>query len=187
LHFVPTKFENAWLIEPERHEDARGFFARTWCQREFAEHGLNPNLVQCSSSFNLAAGTLRGMHFQTAPYEEAKLVRCTQGSIFDVIVDVRQDSPTFGVWQGFELSSANRHSIYIPEGFAHGFQTLTPDSEILYQMSEFFHADAAKAFHHADPQVGIKWPVPVSIISDRDRELPALAATVLPIEDRRVG
>lgn len=169
MKFVPTKFENAWLIEPDRHEDERGFFARTWCQREFEERGLTADLVQCSVSFNKARGTLRGMHFQAAPNEEAKLVRCTQGSIFDVIVDVRRQSPTFGEWQSFELSSKNRNALLIPEGFAHGFQTLAPDSELLYQMSEFFHPESARAFHFADPAVGIDWPLPVAAISEKDQ------------------
>ena len=169
MRFLPTKFESAWLIEPERHEDERGFFARTWCQREFEQHGLDPNLVQCSVSFNHNEGTLRGMHFQAAPHEEAKLVRCTQGSIFDVVVDVRPDSATFGEWQSFELSAKRRNSLYIPEGFAHGFQTLEPDSEVLYQMSEFFHPESARTFHFADPDVGIAWPLPVEMISDKDR------------------
>jgi dTDP-4-dehydrorhamnose 3,5-epimerase len=171
MKFVPTKFDTAWLIEPDRHEDERGFFARTWCQREFEGHGLNPDLVQCSVSFNTEQGTLRGVHFQSAPHEEAKLVRCTQGSIFDVIVDVRSQSPTFGEWQSFELSSANRKSLYVPEGFAHGFQTLTPDSEVLYQMSEFFHPESARGFHHADRRVGITWPLPVEAISPKDSQL----------------
>jgi dTDP-4-dehydrorhamnose 3,5-epimerase len=174
MNFLPTKFENAWLIEPDRHEDERGFFARTWCQREFEERGLNPDLVQCSVSFNRKRGTLRGMHFQAAPHEEAKLVRCTQGIIFDVIVDVRTQSSTFGEWQSFELSSANHRSLYIPGGFAHGFQTLAPDSEILYQMSEFFHPESTCGFHHADRRTEISWPLSVEAISPKDRLLPPL-------------
>lgn len=168
MRFISTKFDTAWLIEPDRHEDERGFFARTWCQREFEEHGLNPDLVQCSVSFNNAQGTLRGMHFQAAPHEEAKLVRCTQGSIFDVIVDVRSKSPTFGEWQSFELSSKNHRSLYIPDGFAHGFQTLEPDSEVVYQISEYFEPTSARTFHHSDSAVGIAWPLPVAAISAKD-------------------
>jgi dTDP-4-dehydrorhamnose 3,5-epimerase len=175
VKFVSTKFDSAWLIEPDRHEDERGFFARTWCQQEFAERGLNSSLVQSSVSFNRKRGTLRGMHFQSAPHEEAKLVRCTKGGIFDVIVDVRADSPTFGVWQSFQLSVENGRSLYIPEGFAHGFQTLVADSEVLYQMSEFFHPESANAFHHMDAQIGIDWPLPVSVISERDQQLPPLS------------
>lgn len=174
MKFVPTKFDSAWLIEPDRHEDERGFFARTWCQREFEDRGLNAGLVQCSVSFNTASGTLRGMHFQATPHEEAKLVRCTRGSIFDVIVDVRRQSPTFGQWQGFELSAVNHRTLYIPEGFAHGFQTLEADTEVSYQMSEFFHPESACGFHHADSQIGIQWPLPVEVISQKDSELPSL-------------
>lgn len=178
MKLLPTKFDSAWLIEPDRHNDERGFFARTWCQREFEEHGLNANLVQCSVSFSITKGTLRGMHFQVAPHQEAKLVRCTQGRIFDVIVDVRPDSDTFGTWQSFELSAERRNSLFIPEGFAHGFQTLEPDSEVFYQMSEFFDSASARTFHHSDPSVGIKWPLPVEVISAKDLSSGPLEDTI---------
>jgi dTDP-4-dehydrorhamnose 3,5-epimerase len=168
VKFVPAKFEGVWLIEPDCHVDERGFFARTWCQREFEARGLNPELVQCSVSYNAMSGTVRGMHFQEAPHEEAKLVRCTQGSIFDVIVDVRAESATFGEWQGFQLNAENRSALYIPEGFAHGFQTTAANSEVFYQMAVFFHPESARAFHYADPAVGISWPLPVEVISPRD-------------------
>jgi dTDP-4-dehydrorhamnose 3,5-epimerase len=188
VQFVPTKFDTAWLIEPDRHEDERGFFARTWCQREFEERGLNPDLVQCSVSFSKEKGTLRGMHFQAAPHEEAKLVRCTQGSIFDVIIDVRDGSETFGKWQSFELSARNRSALYIPRGFAHGFQTLEPETEVSYQMSDFFHPQSARGLHFADETVGIAWPLPVSIISDRDASLGDLASLfAAESEIRRAG
>jgi dTDP-4-dehydrorhamnose 3,5-epimerase len=188
VKFLPTKFDLAWLIEPARHEDERGFFARTWCQREYAEHGLNPDLVQCSVSFNKKKGTLRGMHFQAAPHEEAKVVRCTQGSICDVIIDVRESSKTFGKWQSFELSAQNRSALYIPRGFAHGFQTLEPETEVSYQMSDFFHPQSACGVHFSDVTVGIAWPLPVSIISDRDASLGDLAS-LFPAESeiRRAG
>lgn len=176
MKFVPTRFATAWLIEPDRHEDERGFFSRTWCQREFERCGLNPNLVQCNISFNTKRGTVRGMHFQAAPHEEAKLVRCTLGRIFDVIVDVRRDSPTFGVWQSFDLSSKNRYSLYIPEGFAHGFQTLEPESEVFYQMSEFFHPESARGFHYADPEINITWPLQTEVISRKDQMNPPLSS-----------
>jgi len=176
VKFLPTKFESAWLIEPDRHEDERGFFARTWCRREFEEHGLNPDLVQCSVSFNTRRGTLRGMHFQAPPHAEAKLVRCTQGRIFDVIVDVRDGSKTFGEWQSFLLSAKNRNSLYIPAGFAHGFQTLETDSEVFYQMSEFFQPEAARGFNHADAAVGIAWPLQAEGISQNDTQLPLLSS-----------
>jgi dTDP-4-dehydrorhamnose 3,5-epimerase len=174
VRFVPTKFESAWLIEPDRHEDERGFFARTWCQQEFQERGLNTDLVQCNISFNRAKGTLRGMHFQAAPHEETKLVRCTQGRIFDVIVDVREDSPTYGQWEGFELSAKNRNALYIPEGFAHGFQTLEPDSEVSYQMGTSYASDGARGVNFADISVGIQWPLKPKAVSTRDQALPSL-------------
>ncbi len=182
MQFIPTRFQDAWLVEPERRNDDRGFFARTWCQREFEQRGLNPSLVQCSVSFNHRAGTLRGMHYQTDPYQEAKLVRCTQGRIYDVIVDLRERSKTFGKWQGFELSAQNRRSLYIPEGFAHGFQTIDPDTEVLYQMSEFFFDESARGFHHADPAIGIEWPLEVNSISDSDQNRPRFS-----IEDAICG
>lgn len=175
MNFLSTRFESAWLIEPDRHEDERGFFARTWCQREFEEHGLNPNLVQCNVSFNIKQGTLRGMHFQAAPDEEAKVVRCTQGSIFDVIIDVRDGSPTFGEWQSFELSASNRTSLFVPKGFAHGFQTLVPETEVSYQMSDFFLSASARGIHYADRTLSIPWPMTPSAISDRDRSWPILS------------
>ena len=168
--FVPTQFDSAWLIQPERHEDERGFFARTWCKNEFATHGVSTPWVQCSVSFNRKRGTLRGMHYQIAPHEEAKLVRCTRGAIFDVIVDVRDGSKSCGQWQSFELSAENGESLYIPEGFAHGFQTLCDDTEVLYQMNQFHHPGAARGFHFADTSIAIVWPIEVTVISDADQQ-----------------
>ena len=139
--FTETKLSGAFVIEPERLEDARGFFARTWCAEEFEGMGLNPGLVQCSTSFNARRGTLRGLHYQGAPHAETKLVRCTMGRIFDVIVDLRADSPTRGKWTALVLSAENRAMIYIPEGFAHGFQTLADDSEVFYQISRIYAPD----------------------------------------------
>jgi len=156
--FIETKLKGAFIIEPERLEDERGFFARTWCQREFAAHGLNPRLVQCNISFNKKKGTLRGMHYQVAPYEEAKLVRCTMGAIYDVIIDLRPDSPTFRQWITVELTAKNRRMLYIPEGFAHGFQTLVDSTEVFYQMSEFYHPECARGIRWDDPVFGIEWP-----------------------------
>ena len=176
--FQSTDFDDAWLIKPEQLEDERGFFARTWCKEEFRDHGLSPELVQCSVSFNRRRGTLRGMHYQAAPHQEAKLVRCTCGTIFDVIVDVREGSNTFGHWQGFRLSSENRESLYIPEGFAHGFQTLTNDAEVLYQMNQFHHAESARGFHHADPKVAIDWPIAITVVSGADRNRGSLVPNV---------
>ena len=139
--FNETKLKGAFVIEPERLEDERGFFARTWCQREFEAHGLNPRLVQCSISFNKKKGTLRGMHYQVAPYEEARLVRCTMGAIYDVVLDLRPASSTCKQWVAVELTSENRRMLYIPGGLAHGFQTLKDNTEVFYQMSEFYQPE----------------------------------------------
>jgi dTDP-4-dehydrorhamnose 3,5-epimerase len=169
LIFKETKLNGAYVIEPERLEDERGFFARTWCQKEFQERGLNPRLVQCNVSFNHKKGTLRGMHYQLAPYEEAKLVRCTKGAIYDVIVDLRPDSKTFKDYLVVVLSAENRKMLYIPEKFAHGFITLEDNTEIFYQMSEFYSAEYARGFRWNDPAFGIQLPLEVVVISDRDR------------------
>ncbi|TWT56353.1 dTDP-4-dehydrorhamnose 3,5-epimerase [Allorhodopirellula solitaria] len=171
MQLNPTRLEGAWLIEPERHVDVRGFFARTWCHREFTDHGLDGRLVQCSVSFNKQAGTLRGMHYQATPKEEVKLVRCTRGSVYDVIVDLRPESATFAQHVGFELTAENHRALYVPKGFAHGFQTLVDDTEVFYQMSDYFDAPSARGFHYADPELGIDWPLPVSVISQKDAEL----------------
>ena len=156
--FTETKLAGAFVIEPERVEDERGFFARTWCVREFEERGLNTRLVQCNISFNKQKGTLRGMHFQIEPHAETKLVRCTMGAMYDVIVDVRPDSPTLGRWVAVELSADNRKMLYIPEGFAHGFQTLVDNTEVFYQMAEFYHPESARGLRWDDPVLGIAWP-----------------------------
>jgi dTDP-4-dehydrorhamnose 3,5-epimerase len=173
LNFIPTQIDGAFLIEPERLADERGFFARTWCEREFQEHGLQPRLVQCSISFSPKRGTLRGMHYQAAPNAEVKLVRCTRGVIYDVIVDLRPDSPTRLAWAAFELSAENRSALYIPEGLAHGFLTLADDCEVFYQMSDFFHSEAARGVRWSDPAFGIKWPGQVTTISERDANYPS--------------
>jgi dTDP-4-dehydrorhamnose 3,5-epimerase len=170
--FTETPLPDAFVIDPERYEDERGFFARTWCQREFAEHGLNPRLVQCSVSFNAHSGTLRGLHYQAAPRAEAKLVRCTSGAIFDVIVDLRPSSRTYLGWTAAELTAENRTALYVPEGFAHGFLTLADGSEVFYQMSEFFSRDLARGVRYDDPAFGIDWPSKVLVIADRDRSYP---------------
>lgn len=172
MRFTPTPLDGAFLIELEPHCDARGFFARTWCQREFEEHGLEARLVQCSMSHNLNRGTLRGMHYQVKPHEEAKLVRCTAGAIHDVIVDVRAESRTYLQHIAVELSAANRRALYIPRGFAHGFQTLSDDCEVFYQMSEYFAPEAARGFRWNDPLFGIEWPIIDPIIIDRDNSYP---------------
>jgi dTDP-4-dehydrorhamnose 3,5-epimerase len=169
--FIETKLKGAFSIKPERHEDERGFFARTFCREEFTAHGLNPNMVQCDISFNKRSGTLRGLHYQAAPHEEAKLVRCTRGAIYDVIVDLRQESPSFMRWVSVELTADNRLMLYIPERFAHGFQTLENDTEIFYQMSGFYHPESARAIRWNDPTFGIEWPVEDKIISASDESV----------------
>jgi dTDP-4-dehydrorhamnose 3,5-epimerase len=174
--FRETKLKGAYVIEPERFEDERGFFARTWCRKEFENHGLNPALVQCNISFNKKKGTLRGMHYQTAPHAEVKLVRCTLGSIYDVIIDLRQDSETYKDWFGVELNRDNHKMLYIPENFAHGFLTLEDNTEVFYQMSGFYYAECAKGVRWNDPAFSIQWPAGLSIISDRDRDCPDFAA-----------
>jgi dTDP-4-dehydrorhamnose 3,5-epimerase len=166
--FTETKLQGAFLIAPEFLRDERGFFARTWCQHEFTSHGLNARLVQCNISFNRSKGTLRGMHYQAAPHAEAKLVRCTRGSIYDVIIDLRPDSPTFKQWAASELTESNRLMLYIPEGFAHGFQTLEDDTEVFYQMSEFYHPESARGIRWDDPAFFITWPIACPTVSAKD-------------------
>lgn len=170
--FTETKLKGAFLIEPERFEDKRGFFARTWCQREFLAHGLNPRLVQSSISFNKKKGTLRGMHYQVAPYEEVKLVRCTKGAIYDVVIDLRPESPTFKHYAAVVLTTDNRKMLYIPERCAHGFQTLEDDTEVFYQMSEFYEPTCARGVRWDDPVFAIEWPPADRIIIERDRNYP---------------
>lgn len=164
------------VVEPERLADERGFFARTWCRREFEAAGLDPNLVQCSISYNRRRGTLRGMHYQVAPSAEAKLVRCTAGAVYDVALDLRRDSPTYKQWRGVELTADNRLALYIPAGLAHGFLTLRDDTEVLYQMSEFFAPEHARGVRWNDPAFGIQWPGEVTVISERDRSYPDFVA-----------
>ena len=172
MFFQETALVGAYIIDADMHHDDRGFFARTWCRNEFAERGLNPRLVQCNISFNLKKGTWRGMHYQLAPHEEAKLVRCTMGAICDVIVDLRPDSPTFKQYVTVELSAKNRRMLYIPERFAHGFVTLEDNSEIFYQMSEFYAPESARGFRWNDPVFAIDLPFGISVISERDRNYP---------------
>jgi dTDP-4-dehydrorhamnose 3,5-epimerase len=174
--FRATALPGVIVIEPERHADHRGWFARTWCQREFAEYGLTPRLVQCSASFNRRRGTLRGMHYQAPPHAEAKLVRCTRGSIWDVALDLRPDSPTLGRHIGVELTAGNGAALYIPQGLAHGFQTLANDTEVLYQMSECCAPEAARGIRFDDPAFGIRWPIGDPIVLERDRSYPDFEA-----------
>jgi dTDP-4-dehydrorhamnose 3,5-epimerase len=174
--FRETALPGVFVLEPELREDPRGFFARTWCQREFEEHGLDPRLVQVSVSFNRRRGTLRGMHYQAPPHAEAKLIRCTRGAIWDVALDLRPASPTFRQHIGVELTADNRAALYIPEGLAHGFQTLEDDTEVLYQMSEFYAPEVARGIRFDDPAFGIRWPLPEPIMLTRDRTYPDFAA-----------
>jgi dTDP-4-dehydrorhamnose 3,5-epimerase len=175
VRFIPTPLPGAFVIEPERHEDERGFLARTWCRAEFEAHGLITSFVQCNISFNARLGTLRGLHYQAPPYGEAKLVRCTRGKAFDVMVDLGRSSPTRLQWHGVELSADNARMVYIPEDFAHGFQTLEDDTELFYQMSESHRPEAAHGLRFDDPTLAIAWPLADPILSPRDRSLPLLA------------
>jgi dTDP-4-dehydrorhamnose 3,5-epimerase len=168
--FLPTELPGAYIIELQKLEDERGFFARSWCEREFAEHQLDSGLVQCNISFNKQAGTLRGMHYQLPPFAETKLVRCTQGAIYDIIIDLRPDSPTFLRWTGAELSAANRRMMYVPKGFAHGFLTLADESEVFYQMSEFYAPGSAAGVRWDDPLFDLRWPGPITTLSGKDQQ-----------------
>ena len=170
--FSETSLKGAFIVEFEKREDERGFFARSWDQKEFEAHGLNPRLVQCDVSFNRIKGTLRGMHYQEAPYEEAKLVRCTAGAVYDVIIDLRRDSPTFRQWAGLDLTAENHRMLYIPEGLAHGFLTAADRTELFYQMSEFYVPDKARGVRWNDPAFGIRWPGEVRVISEKDSSYP---------------
>ncbi|MFC1643524.1 dTDP-4-dehydrorhamnose 3,5-epimerase [Chlamydiota bacterium] len=174
MKFTETKLKGAYTIEPELLEDERGFFARSFCLKEFEEHGLNPRIVQSNISFNRKKGTLRGMHYQTSPYEEVKLVSCPEGTIYDVIVDLRKDSPTYSKWVSVELSSENHKMLYIPQSFAHGFQTLEDSTTVFYQMSEFYHPESSKGIRWDDPLFKIKWPLREQIISEKDLTYPYL-------------
>jgi dTDP-4-dehydrorhamnose 3,5-epimerase len=170
--FTETKLPGAYVIAPERHHDERGFFARMWCQNEWAARGLNPRLVQCNVSFNTQRGTLRGMHWQRAPHTEAKLVRCTMGAIYDVIIDLRPDSVTYTQYYTLILTPEDHTLLYVPEGFAHGFLTLLDNTEVFYQMSEFYHPEHQAGVRWNDPAFGIHWIDEVRVISPRDMHYP---------------
>jgi dTDP-4-dehydrorhamnose 3,5-epimerase len=172
MRFEPAGLLGAWLIEAVPVGDHRGFFARTFCAREYAERGMTARFVQNSTSHSVARGTLRGMHFQRAPHAEAKVVSCLKGAIWDVIIDLRRESPTWRRWQGFELTADNRRQLYVPEGFAHGFQTLRDDVEVGYLISAFHVPAAAAGVRYDDPAFAIDWPLPVSVISEKDRSWP---------------
>lgn len=177
---TPTPLQGACTVAPERLQDSRGFFARSFCRNEFAQAGFDVEFVQSNISFNAQRATLRGMHFQSEPHPECKLVRCTMGAIYDVIVDIRPASASFGQWFGVELNQHNRLAIYVPAGFAHGFITLCDGCEVLYDMSEFYHPEAAGSLRWNDPGVAIDWPLLPRIISDKDAAAPLLSAPRSP-------
>lgn len=175
MKFLSTPLAGAFVVVPDRIEDNRGFFARCFCTREFNARDALASWVQCNISFNAARGTLRGLHFAVPPSRESKLVRCTAGRIFDAIVDIRMGSETFGRWFATELTQANRHALYVPSGFAHGFQTLEHDTEVLYQMGDFFDPATNRGVRFDDPTIAIPWPLPYTSISPRDLAHPLLA------------
>jgi len=170
--FTPMKLKGAFIVELEKRIDDRGFFARSWCEEEFRAHGLDPVIAQCNVAFNRRKGTLRGMHYSAAPFEEAKLVRCTAGALYDVIIDLRPASPTYKQHAGELLTAENHRSLYVPEGFAHGFQTLEDNTEVFYQMSRAYSAEHARGVRYNDPAFGIEWKTDVSVILERDRNYP---------------
>lgn len=172
MKFTATPLPGAYVIDIERLTDERGFFARTFCRDEFAARRLYPTFVQCNLSFNARKGTLRGMHFQDKPHEEAKLLCCTRGAIYDVIVDLRRESPTFRQWAAFELTAENHKLLYVPEGLAHGFQCLEDNTEVFYLMSEMHHPELARGVRWNDPALRIRWPLPDPIVSERDAAYP---------------
>ena len=179
MKFEKSKLAGAWLIDINKLEDERGFFARTFCQNEFAEHGLNTCVAQCNVSYNQKKGTFRGMHLQVNPFQEAKLVQCTSGSIYDVIIDLRPSSPTYLQHLGVTLRAKDHRMLYIPEGFAHGFLTLEEDTNVFYQMSEFYAPECARGFRWDDPAFGITLPADVKIISERDATYPDFSLDAL--------
>ncbi len=182
MRFNPTGLQDAWLIQLDPARDERGFFARTFCVNEFRAHGLETSFPQHSMSCSFSKGTLRGMHFQRAPHREVKLVRCLSGAIWDVIIDLRPESATFCQWRGFELTAENQDQLYIPKGFAHGFQTLSEDAQVNYLISEFYTPDAASGVRYDDPAFGIAWPLPVSAVSEKDLHWPDFSS-----EKQRTG
>lgn len=170
--FTELSLKGAFLVEVKKLEDDRGFFGRAWCKNEFLEHGLNPNFVQINTSLSKKKGTIRGMHYQVDPYQEVKFIRCTRGRIWDVIIDLRPDSPTFMKWCGNELSADNYRMVYVPGNFAHGFITLEDDSEVYYPVSEFYTPGAERGLRWDDPAFSIEWPIEAVMVSEKDRAHP---------------
>jgi dTDP-4-dehydrorhamnose 3,5-epimerase len=182
--FTPTPLAGAYLVDIEPRRDERGFFARTWCREEFEAHGLTGRLVQCNLSYNRWAGTLRGLHYQAEPFAEVKLVRCTRGALWDVILDVRPASPTRGQWLGVELTAENHHQLYVPEGFAHGFITLQDDAEAAYQVSQAYTPGMERGIRWDDPAFQIQWPRQLRVISEKDAGWPDFSWPVAAGEER---
>ena len=176
MKFAKASLPGVWIIDVELHEDERGFLARTYCESEFTAHGLNTRWPQCNLTLTRTRGMIRGLHYQGEPKPEIKLIRCAAGAVFDVVVDVRRDSSSFGRWEGFELTAQNRRLLYVPEGFAHGFQCLTENCELFYQMSEFYAPELARGLRWNDPEIAIQWPIADPLLSARDRGLPLLSA-----------
>ena len=173
MRFIETRVTGAFIVEPEPRGDERGYFERLWCTKEFTERGLNAAFVQCNGSFSAARGTLRGLHYQTAPYAEVKLVRCIRGAVFDVLVDLRRESPTYLAWLGVELTADRRNMIYVPEGCAHGYMTLEDRSEVMYPVSQFYRPEAERGIRWNDPRFGIEWPDGgPQTVSDKDQRWP---------------
>jgi dTDP-4-dehydrorhamnose 3,5-epimerase len=172
MEFKETRLSGAFLVKQKKIVDERGFFARAWCQEEFKQQGLNPQMLQLNTGFSHQAGTLRGMHYQEAPHAEAKFMRCTRGAVYDVIIDLRRDSPTHGEWVGVELTADEGAMLYVPEGFAHGYQTLADNTEIYYMTTALYAPQAAKGVRYDDPAFGIVWPLAVTVISAQDQHWP---------------
>ncbi|MCQ6563573.1 dTDP-4-dehydrorhamnose 3,5-epimerase [Paenibacillus mendelii] len=170
--FAEAALQGVYTIDLQPIDDDRGFFARTFCKKEFEAYGLHTDLVQCNLSNNRKSGTVRGMHYQLAPYEEVKLVQCVRGAIYDVVIDLRPSSATYLQWNAFELNEFNRRMLYIPEGFAHGFQTLQDETEVFYQMGNYYYPEASRGIRWNDPQFGIEWPLACEVISDKDQSYP---------------
>lgn len=176
MQFFETEVNDAYIIDLDKHEDDRGYFARAWCKSEFEDMGLKSSIAQCNLSFNYKKGTLRGMHYQATPYEEVKMVRCTHGKILDVIIDLRKNSSTYMQWIGVELSAENNKMLYVPEGFAHGYQTLEDNSVVHYQVTEFYHPGSEQGIRWNDPAFELKFPLEITVISDKDSSHPDYSA-----------
>jgi dTDP-4-dehydrorhamnose 3,5-epimerase len=177
MRFTETELKGAFILDLEPRSDDRGFFARTFCVEEFRAHGLCARVLQCNLSFNHTRGTLRGMHYQVLPAAEVKIVRCTRGAVYDVIIDLRPGSPTYGSHIGVELTAENRRTLYVPEMFGHGYQTLTDDTEVIYQVSEMYTPGSERGLRYDDPAFEISWPLPVSVISEKDAAWPRFRAS----------